>query len=290
MCRKRLNDFKIQKRILNNFDNTIDLFFKDVRKLKILTDDEESELINRIKKNNDHIAFNKLVESNMRFVITVAKKYQGKGLDLCDLIQEGSIGLIHAISKYDPKKGCKFLTYAIYWIRQFIIKALQYNSRTIRLPQNQLSNYAKIKNETERFEQENNRSPSTIELEDNTGIEHNKIYSIMASSINTTSFDKPLDCNADLSMLEVIPNENAEKVDENIEQTDMINKISSVLNKLSHRDQDIIRMYYGIGMPPMPFSEIARRYGVGSERIRQLVKHAISRIRRKYSNDLKGLL
>lgn len=290
MCKNKLNNFKIQKRILNNYDDIIELLFKDVRKLKIVSEEEEAELIKRIKNNNDHIAFNKLVESNMRFVISVAKQYQGKGIELCDLIQEGSMGLIHAITKYNPNKGCKFITYAIYWIRQFIIKALQYHSRTIRLPQNQLANYAKIKNETEKFEQENNRSPSTLELEENTGIEHNKIYSIMASSINTTSFDKPISSKEDLSIIDVIPNDNAEPVDTNIEKTDITNKIQSVLSKLNHRDQDIIRMYFGIDMPPMPPSEIARRYGIGAERVRQLLKHAISKIRRRFSNDLKGLL
>ena len=154
----KLNDFKVTKRILHNLDNTTEIFFRDVRKLKSISEREESELIQKVKNNNDHKAYNKLIESNMRFVISVAKQYQGKGIELCDLIQEGSLGLMHAIDKFDPDKGCKFVTYAVYWIRQYIIKSLQYYSRTIRLPQNQLSNYAKIKNETEKFEQENDHN------------------------------------------------------------------------------------------------------------------------------------
>lgn len=286
----KLNDFKVTKRILHNLDNTTEIFFRDVRKLKSISEREESELIQKVKNNNDHKAYNKLIESNMRFVISVAKQYQGKGIELCDLIQEGSLGLMHAIDKFDPDKGCKFVTYAVYWIRQYIIKSLQYHSRTIRLPQNQLSNYAKIKNETEKFEQENDRSPSTLELEENTGIEHDKIYSIMASSINTTSFDRTVDESECLPMVELIPNENADLVEETVENIDMKNKINSVLNKLSNIDQDIIRMYFGIGMPAMSPNEIARRYGLGSERVRQLLKHALSRIRRRYSKELKGLL
>lgn len=286
----KLNDFKVTKRILHKLDNTTEIFFRDVRKLKPISEREESELIQKVKNNNDHKAYNKLIESNMRFVISVAKQYQGKGIELCDLIQEGSLGLMHAIDKFDPDKGCKFVTYAVYWIRQYIIKSLQCHSRTIRLPQNQLSNYAKIKNETEKFEQENDRSPSTLELEENTGIEHDKIYSIMASSINTTSFDRTVDESECLPMVELIPNENADLVEETVENIDMKNKINSVLNKLSNRDQDIIRMYFGIGMPSMPPNEIARRYGLGLERVRQLLKHALSRIRRRYSKELKGLL
>lgn len=217
----KLNDFKVTKRILHNLDNTTEIFFRDVRKLKSISEREEAELIQKVKNNNDHKAYNKLIESNMRFVISVAKQYQGKGIELCDLIQEGSLGLMHAIDKFDPNKGCKFVTYAVYWIRQYIIKSLQYHSRTIRLPQNQLSNYAKIKNETEKFEQENDRSPSTLELEENTGIEHDKIYSIMASSINTTSFDRTVDESECLPMVELIPNENADLVEETVENIDM---------------------------------------------------------------------
>ena len=288
--KERLKDFRVYKTMLNNCDNITNIFFKDIRKLKIVSEEEEEELIRLVKEKNDKLAFDKLIESNMRFVITVAKQYQGKGIELCDLIQEGSMGLIHSIEKFDPKKGCKFVTYAVYWIRQYIIKALQYQSRTIRLPHNQLTNYAKIKNETEKFEQNNNRSPSTLELEEDTGIDHDKIYAILASSINTVSYDKPLKEHDDLPSIELIENENAEPVTEKLEQKEITEKINSVLKKLSHRDQDIIRMYFGIEMPPMPPSEIARRYGIGSERVRQLLKKALSKILRRYSKDLKGLL
>lgn len=288
--RKRLKEFKVLNRMLSNCDDIMNIFFKDIRKQEIVSENEENELIRLVKEKNDKKAFDRLIGSNMRFVITVAKQYQGKGLDLCDLIQEGSLGLIHSINKFDPKKGCKFVTYAVYWIRVYIIKALQYQSRTIRLPHNQLTKYTKIKNETERFEQDNNRSPSILELEENTGIEHDRIYSIMASSINTISYDKPLRELNDLAPIDLIENDNAEPVVEKLEQKDISEKINNVLNKLSSRDQDIIRMYFGIGRLSMTPSEIARRLGIGPERVRQLLKKAISKIRRRYSKNLKGLL
>ena len=284
-----MRTFKIRQSITDRQDASLGLYFKDVSKLSLLSPEEEIELTRRVKEGNEK-AIKKLIESNLRFVISVAKQYQGRGLSLVDLIQEGNCGLIQSAYLFDPDKGFKFISYAVWWIRQSIMKAISEQCRTIRVPMNQVVCINKINKATEKFEQLNGRKPSLEELEEETKIEASKINSTIASAGRAVSLESPLKDEEVSCLLDIIPDEGATPADSDATRNDLSNGIEAILAKLSYRDSDILRMSFGIGMQPMPNDEIAKRFGIGTERVRQIQHSAINFIRKNYINDLKELL
>lgn len=284
-----MKSFKITQSITDRQDASLGLYFKDVSKLSLLSPEEEVELTKKVKA-GDEGATKKLIESNLRFVISVAKQYQGKGLPLIDLIQEGNCGLIQSARLFDPSKGFRFISYAVWWIRQSIMKAISEQCRTIRVPMSQVVYINKINKATEKFEQLNGRKPSLEELEEETKIEASKINSTMASAGRAVSLESPLKDEEVSCLLDIIPDEGATPADSDATRNDLSNGIETILAKLSYRDSDILRMSFGIGMQPMPNDEIANRFGIGTERVRQIQHSAINFIRRNYINDLKELL
>lgn len=284
-----MRGLKITQSITNRQDASLGLYFKDVSKQSLLTPKEEEDLTRRIKE-GDKKAVEELIKANLRFVISVAKQYQNRGLPLVDLIQEGNVGLVSSVQKFDPSKGFRFISYAVWWIRQAIIKALADQGRTVRIPMNQVVCMNKINKATAAFEQEHGRKPSAAELEENTSINQDRINFTLSSSNRSVSLDTPIREEDASSLLDVIPNENSEPVEDSLDKSDLTNSIESVLHKLPYRESDILRMSFGIGIPSMPHEEIAKRFGVGSERVRQVLHIALDRIRKNYSNDLKELL
>ena len=284
-----MRSFKISQSITDRQDASLNSYFKDVSRQPMISQEEEIELTKKIKEGNE-AAVKKLVEANLRFVISVAKQYQNKGLALVDLIQEGNIGLIEAARKFDETRGFRFISYAVWWIRQAIIKALSDQCRTIRIPANQVVCMNKINKVIEQFEQQHGRKPSIGELEELTDIDHDTICLTMSAMNRSVSLESPIRDEDASCLLDIIPNDGAVSTDAEVAKNDLSNEIERILSKLSYRDRDILRMSFGIGMNPMTNEEIARRFGIGSERVRQIQHSAINYLRVKYMNDLKELL
>ena len=284
-----MRSFKISQSITDRQDASLNSYFKDVSRQPMISQEEEIELTKKIKEGNE-AAVKKLVEANLRFVIYVAKQYQNKGLALVDLIQEGNIGLIEAARKFDETRGFRFISYAVWWIRQAIIKALSDQCRTIRVPANQVVCMNKINKVIEQFEQQHGRKPSTGEIEELTNIDYDKSCLAMSAMNRSVSLESPIKDEDASCLLDIIPNDGAVSTDTEVSKNDLSNEIERILSKLSYRDRDILRMSFGIGMNPMTNEEIARRFGIGSERVRQIQHSAINYLRAKYINDLKELL
>lgn len=284
-----MKHFKIAQSITDRKDASLGIYFRDVSKIPRITPEKEIELTKRIKSGDDSAA-NELVIANLRFVISVAKQYQNKGLDLVDLIQEGSIGIIEAAHKFDETRGYKFISYAVWWIRQAIIRAISEQCRTVRVPINQIVNLSKITKMSEKFEQENGRTPSINEIEEETELDRNKISMSLDSTYRSVSLENPIKDEDASCLLDIIPNNNSESVDKSLEENDLKLGIEQVLSKLPYREQDILRMSFGIGVQNMTNDEIANRFGIGSERVRQLQHSAIKRIRSKFKNELLELV
>ena len=283
-----MQSFKISKSITDRNVESIGLYFKDVSRNKVLSAEEEAQLYSEIKKGNKK-AIDKLITANLRFVISVAKKYQGNGLSLVDLIQEGNLGLIKAAEVFDPDRGIKFISYAVWWIRQSIMKALSDQSRTIRLPLNQISCLSKVNKVSEKFEQTHNRKPSVNELEDIINIPANKLNMSMALTGSTVSLDSKIKDDSESTLVDIIP-DSCKPSDYDTGKNDLPRTIRTILDTLSNRDSDIIKMAFGIDMFPMPLTEVASKFGIGYERARQLQQATLKKIREKYYKPLQELL
>lgn len=284
-----MKSFKITQSITDRKDASLGIYFKDVSKLSMITPEKEVELTKRIKL-GDKAAANELVTANLRFVISVAKQYQNKGLDLVDLIQEGNIGMLEAAYKFDETRGYRFISYAVWWIRQSIMRAISEQCRTVRVPMSQIVNMSKINKMSEKFEQENDRAPSMEEIEEETNLNRKKINMSLASTYRSVSLENPLRDEDVSCLLDVLPNDNSESTDTTALKSDLIIEIERILSKLSYREQDVLRMSFGIGMQTMSNDEIANRFGIGGERVRQIQHSAINHIRSKYKNELSELL
>ncbi len=284
-----MKSFKITQSITDRKDASLGIYFKDVSKLSMITPEKEVELTKRIKL-GDKAAANELVTANLRFVISVAKQYQNKGLDLVDLIQEGNIGMLEAAYKFDETRGYRFISYAVWWIRQSIMRAISEQCRTVRVPMSQIVNMSKINKMSEKFEQKNDRAPSMEEIEEETNLNRKKINMSLASTYRSVSLESPLRDEDVSCLLDVLPNDNSESTDTTALKSDLIIEIECILSKLSYREQDVLRMSFGIGMQTMSNDEIASRFGIGGERVRQIQHSAINHIRSKYKNELSELV
>lgn len=284
-----MKSFKITQSITDRKDASLGIYFKDVSKLSMITPEKEIELTRRIKL-GDKAAANELVTANLRFVISVAKQYQNKGLDLVDLIQEGNIGMLEAAYKFDETRGYRFISYAVWWIRQSIMRAISEQCRTVRVPMSQIVNMSKINKMSEKFEQRNGRVPSMEEIEEETNLNRKKINMSLASTYRSVSLESPLRDEDVSCLLDVLPNDNSESTDTTALKSDLILEIERILSKLSYREQDVLRMSFGIGVQAMSNDEIASRFGIGGERVRQIQHSAINHIKNKYKNELSELL
>ena len=284
-----MKNFKITQSITDRKDESLSLYFKDVSKLSMITPEEEIKLAKKIQ-NGDINAENKLVKANLRFVISVAKQYQNKGLDLVDLIQEGNLGLIKSARLYDPNKGYKFISYAVWWIRQSIMKAISDQCRMVRVPMNHITNMSKINKISEKFEQENGRVPSKEELENLTELDSKRIDLSYTSTYRSISLETPLRDDDANCLLDIIPNENIVNTDCNLIKSDLQREVDRIITKLPSRESDIIRMYFGIEVQKLSHEEIADRFGIGTERVRQLIHSGIDKLKKRFKNNLLELL
>jgi RNA polymerase primary sigma factor len=250
---------------------------------------EEIELSHKIK-DGDSSAAKKLVEGNLRFIISVAKQYQNKGIPLVDLIQSGVEGAMKAAYLWDETRGFKFISYAVWWIRQAIMQSISSECRTVRLPMNYISLYNKINKVSEKFEQQELRNPSVEEIEELSDLPNSKISATLSSGSRSVSFDTPFKDEEAGTLLDVIPNENAENSDLNVIQSSVSKEIEIMIDSLPDRERDILRMTFGIGMVSMQFKEIASRFGIGYERARQIECEALAKIKSKYGDELRELL
>lgn len=265
-------------------------YLKDISKIPLLNKEEELELAHKAK-NGDTRAFNKLVTSNLRFVVSVAKQYQNKGLDLPDLINEGNIGLVKAVKKFDPDKGYKLISYAVWWIRQSIMMALYDSSRTIRLPLSQVLNISKILKTIKEFEQKSERKPTNEELSKILNIPADKIAKLLEYNTKTISFDTPFSDEEDAgSLIDVIPNKNSIKTDKILTEESEDKNINTILNLLNYREHDVIMMFFGINCRQMSLDDIGHKFGITSERVRQVKEKALSKLRGEHLALIKKIL
>ncbi|MBR0073639.1 MAG: RNA polymerase sigma factor RpoD/SigA [Bacteroidales bacterium] len=272
-------------------DKAFDKYLQDICSEKLLTPDEEVRLAQRIRE-GDEVALDRLIKANLRFVVSVAKQYQNQGLALPDLINEGNIGLIKAAKRFDETRGFKFISYAVWWIRQSILQAIAENSRIVRLPSNQLGVLNKIKKEIARLEQQLERPPSETEISERLDMPIEKIKSILENSGRHISIDAPLATDEDTNYIDVMPNEDTPDTDDTLLQESLSTEIERSLSTLGDTERGVLKMVYGIGYPhPLSLDEIAIKFNLTRERVRQIKEKALKRLRQSTkSNNLKPYL
>lgn len=285
-----MRQLKITKSITNRENASLDKYLQEIGREDLITVEEEVELAQRIKK-GDQKALEKLTRANLRFVVSVAKQYQNQGLSLPDLIDEGNLGLIKAAEKFDETRGFKFISYAVWWIRQSILQALAEQSRIVRLPLNQIGSLNKINKALSKFEQENERKPSPEELAESLDIDVQKIADTIKISGRHTSIDAPFIEGEDNSLLDVLVNDDSPIADNSLMHESLRKEIDRALSTLTERESDIIKMFFGIGCQEKTLEEIGDEFGLTRERVRQIKEKAIRRLRQSNkSRLLKGYL
>ena len=277
-----MRQLKIQKSITNRNSEALDKYLVEIGRAPMVSIDEEIELAQIIKKGGRAAerAKNRLVEANLRFVVSVAKQYQHQGLTLTDLIDEGNIGLIKAAERFDETRGFKFISYAVWWIRQSILQAIAEQSRIVRLPLNQVGSLNKVNKESNRFEQENQRRPSVEELAQRTGIDEEKISQSMAASGHHVSIDAPFGEDDDNSMVDVMASGEDSRTDKHVDHESMAMELRQVLDKvLKDREKQIVCACFGIGETEKGLEEIGDKMGLTRERVRQIREKSITKLR-----------
>lgn len=280
-----MRQLKITKSITNRESESLEKYLQEIGHEELLSTDEEVELAQRIKK-GDRKALEKLTKANLRFVVSVAKQYQNQGLSLSDLINEGNLGLIKAAEKFDETRGFKFISYAVWWIRQSILQAIAEQSRIVRLPLNQVGSVNKINRMLNKFEQENERRPSVDEISEQIDLPEEKVGEAMLANTRHVSVDAPFIDGEDNSLLDVLVNDDAPLADRQLVLESLREEISNVLQTLNDRERCVIKAFYGIGEPEMTLEEIGNKYGLTRERVRQIKEKAIRRLRGNTKNQL----
>ena len=279
-----MRQLKITKSITNRESASLDKYLQEIGREDLITVEEEVELAQRIRK-GDRVALEKLTRANLRFVVSVAKQYQNQGLSLPDLINEGNLGLIKAAEKFDETRGFKFISYAVWWIRQSILQALAEQSRIVRLPLNQVGSLNKSK-AFSKFEQENERRPSPEELADELEIPVDKISDTLKVSGRHISVDAPFVEGEDNSLLDVLVNDDSPMADRSLVNESLAREIDRALSTLTEREKDIIQMFFGINTQEMTLEEIGDKFGLTRERVRQIKEKAIRRLRQNSRSKL----
>ncbi|MDX2136341.1 MAG: RNA polymerase sigma factor RpoD/SigA [Saprospiraceae bacterium] len=288
-----MRQLKISHKITTRESLALDKYLNDIGKIPMLTGDEEAELARRIRE-GDQQALDKLTRSNLRFVVSVAKQYQNQGLSLSDLINEGNVGLMKAARRFDETKGFKFISYAVWWIRQSILQAIVENSRIVRMPLNKVGSYNKVNEAYISFVQSFEREPSEEELAELLDMSPREVQTMMRSTLRHVSLDAPLG-NSDESeatMLDVFMPEGAEEPDLDLMAESLREEVAQGLSILSPREIEVIASYYGLsGYKQLTLEEIGETYGLTRERVRQIKERAIRRLRKSYNrNALRSYL
>ncbi len=283
-----MRQLKITKSITNRESASLDKYLQEIGREDLITVEEEVELAQKIRKGGPEgrEALEKLTKANLRFVVSVAKQYQNQGLSLPDLINEGNLGLIKAAEKFDETRGFKFISYAVWWIRQSILQALAEQSRIVRLPLNQVGSLNKISKAFSKFEQENERKPSPEELADELNLPVDKVSDTLKVSGRHISVDAPFVEGEDNSLLDVLVNDDSPMADRGLVNESLSREIERALSTLSEREKDIIQMFFGIGQQEMTLEEIGDKFSLTRERVRQIKEKAIRRLRQNSKSKL----
>jgi RNA polymerase primary sigma factor len=274
-----MRQLKISKQITNRESQSLDKYLQEIGKVDLLTPDEEVELAKRIRE-GDQVALEKLTKANLRFVVSVAKQYQNQGLSLGDLINEGNLGLIKAAQRFDETRGFKFISYAVWWIRQSILQALAEQSRIVRLPLNRVGSLNKISKTFSELEQRFEREPSPEELAEELELTTGEVIDTLKISGRHVSVDAPFVQGEDNTLLDVLENDLEEKPDAGLIGDSLRKEVSRALATLTQREADVVALYFGLnGEHPLTLEEIGEKFSLTRERVRQIKEKAIRRLR-----------
>lgn len=280
-----MRQLKITKSITNRESQSLDKYLQEIGHEELLSVDEEVELAQKIRK-GDRKALERLTKANLRFVVSVAKQYQNQGLSLPDLINEGNVGLIKAAEKFDETRGFKFISYAVWWIRQSILQAIAEQSRIVRLPLNQVGSVNKINKVLNKFEQENERRASIDEIAERVDLPEEKIADAMKINGRHISMDAPFTEGEDGSLIDVMPNSDSPEPDNMLVMESLREEIKRALQTLNERERKVIEAFFGIDQPEKTLEEIGTEYGLTRERVRQIKEKAIRRLRHNTQNKM----
>lgn len=280
-----MRQLKITKSITNRENASLDKYLQEIGHEELISVEEEVELARRIKK-GDRKALEKLTKANLRFVVSVAKQYQNQGLSLPDLINEGNIGLLKAAERFDETRGFKFISYAVWWIRQSILQAIAEQSRVVRLPLNQVGSVNKINRILNQFEQENERRPSIDEIADKTDMPHDKIEDVLKVNTHQVSVDAPVTDNDGASMLDFMQSDSESETDSKLVMESLREEIANALNVLNERERNVVEAFYGINQSESTMEEIGKKYGLTRERVRQIREKAIRKLKQNTKNKM----
>lgn len=273
-----MRQLKINKSITNRSSAALDKYLVEIGREELVSTDEEVELAQRIH-HGDRKALDKLTRANLRFVVSVAKQYQNQGLALNDLIDEGNLGLIKAAKKFDETRGFKFISYAVWWIRQSILQAISEQSRIVRMPLNQVGFQSKLAKAIVNFEQENERRPSVQELADILETDEAKVQEALGTNGKKVSVDAPFQDDDSNSLIDIMTDESAPTTDNNMEKESLSADLNAALGTLSEREQTVLKMLFGIGCNEMTAEEVANSLNLTRERVRQIKERALRRLR-----------
>ena len=280
-----MRQLKIIKSITNRESASLEKYLQEIGKEEMISAEEEAELAQRIRK-GDQKALERLTRANLRFVVSVAKQYQNQGMSLPDLINEGNLGLLKAAERFDETRGFKFISYAVWWIRQSILQAISEQSRIVRLPLNQVGSYNKINREISKFEQLNERRPSLDEIAEHIDLPAEKIDEAMSASGHHVSVDAPFVEGEDNSLLDVMVNEDIPSTDKELVMESLKSEIRHALSILTERERKVIEDSYGINGQELTLEEIGVKYGLSRERVRQIKEKAIRKLRACTKNKI----
>lgn len=287
-----MRQLKIANKITNRESASLEKYLSEIGKMPLIGPEEEVELARRIK-NGDDEALTKLTNANLRFVVSVAKQYQYQGLTLSDLINEGNVGLMKAARRFDETRGFKFISYAVWWIRQSILQAISENSRLVRVPSNKIGSYNKINEAFTEFLQQYEREPKDDELGEILEMTEREVQSLVMSQQRHVSFDAPVgNDDSDATMLDLHVNEHFQSPEDALNGESLQGELQVAMGQLSSRESDILTDFYGLlGKPSISLEEIGEKYGLSRERVRQIKERAITRLRRTANNiEMKSYL
>lgn len=273
-----MRQLKITVAITSRGSEALERYLQDISKEEMVSTDEEVELAKRIRQ-GDKDALERLVKANLRFVVSVAKQYQGQGLELTDLINEGNVGLINAAMKFDETRGFKFISYAVWWVRQSILQALADKSRLVRLPLNQIGYVSKVNHFYHDFMQKNNRAPSLDEVADALGMEKSKVNAALLTSGKHISMNAPLIDDEDSCLLDLLTNDDKGNADSSLISDSLKEEVHHALDLLPERESQVIRMYFGINTPELSLEKIGEKLNLSRERVRQIKEKALTLLR-----------
>jgi len=281
-----MRQLKISKQFTNRENKSLDKYLNEISKVEMISPSEEVELAIRIKK-GDQKALEKLVNSNLRFVVSVAKQYQNQGLTLGDLINEGNMGLIKAAQRFDETRGFKFISYAVWWIRQSILQALADQSRLVRLPLNKVGSLSKISAASVSLEQKLERKVTDYEIADKLDISQQEVAATLSSSTKHVSIDAPINEDEDATLLTILPNDYEPDPDRTLIHESLQVEISRVVSILSDKERDIIKLFFGLeGNPPHSYEDISDKVNLTRERVRQIKEKALKKLRKSTKSKI----